>query len=191
MDASEKTDQQLVAQAQQELPYATQAFEVLLRRYELRVHGTCLRYLNQQQDAEEASQEVFLRVFHSLKKFKGNSSFKTWLFRIAVNTSLTWRDKVARRTKQGPIGDVSDPELLQQIMAEEVATMDQIDGPLAHALASLLVEDRDTLTLRFISELKITEIAEVCEIKESAAKMRVTRALERLKEAYKESKKSL
>lgn len=186
MDASDKTDEELVAQAQSELPYATQAFEILLRRYELRVYGTCLRYLNHHQDAEEASQEVFLRAFHGLKKFRLDSTFKTWLFRIAVNTSYTWREKIARRTKQGPVGDVSDPELLRRIVDDEIATVDRIDGPLADALASLSDDDRHTLVLRYVSELKINEIAAVCGIKESAAKMRVTRSLERLKDAYEE-----
>ena len=189
MDASDISDQDLVQQAQAELPYGTQAFEMLLRRYEVRVFSTCLRFLGHYQDAEEASQEVFLRVFHALKKFQSKSTFKTWLFRIAVNTSLTWREKIARRAQQTAVTDIADADFLQQIAADTDTTLEQIDGPLSEAFESLSDEDRDTLVLRYVSDLKITEIAEVCEIKESAAKMRVSRSLERLKAAYHEFRK--
>ena len=186
MDA---TDEQLVAQAKLELPYNTQAFEELLRRYELRVFNTCMRYLNNVQDAEETSQEIFLRVFHALAKFKGDSTFKTWLFRIAVNTSLTRREKIARRAKQSQtVSQVGNSELLQVLADDASLEIADMGGPLSDAFDSISSEDRVILVLRYISELQISEIAEVLNLKESAAKMRVSRAVQRLKAAYNKSR---
>ncbi len=184
MDAS---DEELVAQAKQELPYNTQAFEKLLRRYELRVYKTCRRYLNNEHDAEETSQEVFMRVFHALAKFQGKSTFKTWLFRIAVNTSLTRREKLARRKSNQPTNQFAEYELLELVANEMPETLEDMAGPLSEAFSSLSSDDQEILVLRYVSELKINEISEVQEIKESAVKMRASRALQRLKDAYQDS----
>lgn len=184
----EASDEELVAQAKQELPYNTHAFEKLLHRYELRVFKTCRRYLNDEHDAEEASQEVFLRVFHALAKFQGKSTFKTWLFRIAVNTSLTRREKLARRkSRQSSASQFAESELLELVADEMPETLEDMAGPLADAFATLSPDDQEILVLRYVSELQINEICEVRKIKESAVKMRVSRALQRLKDAYQES----
>ena len=184
----EASDEELVAQAKNELPYNTQAFENLLHRYELRVFKTCRRYLNDEHEAEEASQEVFLRVFHAIAKFQAKSTFKTWLFRIAVNTSLTRREKMARRAShQSASGSFAESELLQLIADEIPQTVDDMAGPLSDAFATLSPEDQEILVLRYVSELQISEICEVRKLKESAVKMRASRALQRLKDAYRES----
>ncbi|HBO92124.1 MAG TPA: RNA polymerase subunit sigma, partial [Gammaproteobacteria bacterium] len=80
---AEKSDQQLVAIARRQLPHVTLAYEVLMRRYQDALIRTCTRYLNSVEDAEEVVHEVMLKVFHGLARFKGESSFKTWLYRIA------------------------------------------------------------------------------------------------------------
>ena len=181
----EASDEQLVQRAKRELPYGTRAFEQLLRRYEQRVFATCMRYLNHEQEAEEVSQEIFLRVFHGLPKFREDSTFKTWLFRIAINTSLTRREKISRNQETCMEARGSNaPALEAAIQADQPGTFDQIDGPLGEALDSLSDDDRQILVLRYVSELQISEIAAVCEIGESAAKMRVSRSLQRLKDAY-------
>ena len=83
------SDAQLVAMARQQLPYATTAWEELMYRHEKPLVSLCRNLCGNNSDAEDAYQEVLLRVFHHLPKFRGDSSFKTWVYRIAYNESIT------------------------------------------------------------------------------------------------------
>jgi hypothetical protein len=78
----EDAAEQLVARCQAELPDTLDAYLQLVGRYENVVFSTAMRMLGQAQEAEEVSQDTFLRVFHKIHQFEGRSTFKTWLFRI-------------------------------------------------------------------------------------------------------------
>ena len=106
---AEKSDQQLVAIARRQLPHVTLAYEVLMRRYQDALIRTCTRYLNSVEDAEEVVHEVMLKVFHGLARFKGESSFKTWLYRIAHNESMTC---LRKRKVQLPLEAVNEDDHL-------------------------------------------------------------------------------
>ncbi|MDH3718182.1 MAG: sigma-70 family RNA polymerase sigma factor [Planctomycetota bacterium] len=180
MDVS---DEQLVARCKQELPYDTRAFEVLLRRYERVVFQTCRRYLNHQQEAEEASQDSFLRAFHGLPKFAGQSTFKTWLFRIVANVCATRYAAMAKAGQRQQALRESSPADVGTVLAPS----DELAGPVGDALESLAEDDRKVLLLRHVSDLSLKEVAEALEISLSAAKMRLYRAEERLREVYKKT----
>src|SRR3954471_24244144 len=68
-----------------------QAFDRLVERYQRDVYRLCYRYVNNHPDASDMAQEVFLRAYRALDKFRGDSAFSTWLYRIAVNTCLSFR----------------------------------------------------------------------------------------------------
>ena len=85
----EDDDAGLVAQARRELPYGTRAFEALLRRHEAFAAGTCRRYLGSPAEAEDAAQDVYVRVWRALPRFEGRSSFRSWLFSVVRNVCLT------------------------------------------------------------------------------------------------------
>jgi len=178
MDVSDKI---LVELCQAELPYATEAFETLLRRYEATVYRTCLRYLGNAQEAEEASQDAFLRAFHGLKKFAGDSQFRTWLYRIVANVCATRYQKMKREAERRA-------EYIESMVAKPTYESPQTDlelsGPVADALKSLSLEDRQVIVLRHVSELTVPEIANVIQTKLSTAKMRLSRAEKRLREKY-------
>ena len=93
-------DTQLVKVCQAELPHVMDAFEELVRRYESLVFHSCRHSLGNTADAEEVSQDIFLRIFHALPRFEGRSSFRTWLFRIVHNCCMTKRSKLVERAKQ-------------------------------------------------------------------------------------------
>ena len=178
MDAS---DEQLVERCQNELPYRTESFELLLRRYEATVYRTCLRYLGNSHDAEEASQDAFLRVYHGLPKFSGKSAFRTWLYRIVANVCATVYAKRKRQREQRQA--YIDQARSDGIEASQDSS-NELSGPIADALAKLSPEDRQVLVLRHVSGLSVPEIAEAIHVKLSAAKMRVSRAEQRLREYY-------
>src|SRR5262245_29893371 len=72
-----------------------EAFDVLVERHQKDVYRLCYRYVNNHEDANDMAQEVFLKAYRAIGRFRGDSSFTTWLYRIAVNTCLNFR--AARR----------------------------------------------------------------------------------------------
>ena len=150
------TDAELVARCQNELPYLTTAYEQLLRRYELQVFNTCRSYLRKTEDAEEAPQDAWLRVFHSLQKFRGEATFKSWLYKIVANVCATrYADLKTRRERIPREVEYN----LQEFPATEATEFLPIGGVLGDAMDSLTVEDRQILILRHVSELTFDEIA--------------------------------
>jgi RNA polymerase sigma-70 factor (ECF subfamily) len=185
MDA---TDEQLIDRCMEELPYGTVAYEQLVRRYDPIVFSTCLRYLGNQQEAEEASQDAFLRVFHNLKKFERKSSFRTWLFRIVTNVCATRYQKIKKdRERRQQLHqmqvDRGETETTELPLLGEM----HFSGPLGEALEELSESDRQILLLRHVADLSLQEIATTLEISLSASKMRLTRAQQRLKDGFSEA----
>ena len=183
MTASKKADKiddnDLVARAIQELPYGTRAYESLMRRYFRLIGQTCQRMLRDPHEAEEARQDIMLKVFNALPRFEGRASFKTWLLRISTNTCIT---RIQKR-KLEAARYVSDSEMPIQEFAgdagEDPST--QPDNEFEALTSSLSSDELQLVTLRFVGDLGLGEIAEVMGIGLSATKMRYYRALEKLK----------
>lgn len=177
-------DVELVARCQEELPHRTEAYYELLQKYEPMVYSTCLRMLGNVQDAEETCQDAFIRVFHKIHQFEGRSAFKTWLFRVVYNFCMTKRRTLAtKRERNQSIHEeiTHEAEAAQQnAFAEESASKEAVQK----ALGKLSDDDREVIVLRFFSELSLEEIAEVLDLKLSATKMRLYRALDRFKQIY-------
>src|SRR4029077_5953689 len=79
-----------------------EAFSRLVERYQRDVYRLCYRYVNNHHDANDMAQEVFLRAYRAIGKFRGDSSFSTWLYRIAVNTCLNFRSARKPETQEIP-----------------------------------------------------------------------------------------
>ncbi len=164
-------DAALVRRAQHELPYRTAAYEALMRKYDGLLFSVCLRMLNNRADAEDACQDVMFKVFGTLPKFEGRSSFKTWMMRVATNTCLTLIDKNKRRRE-------GRNRWTEETADEHVTYMSTAKYDVTTLLDSVKAEYREVLTLRFVADLSLQEIADTCEISLSAAKMRLYRATE-------------
>lgn len=173
----EWTDAELVNQAQATLPHNTQAFQVLLERHEQKVFHLCLRYLDDDDLAQDVSQEVFLKVFQQLKNFRGDAQFSTWLYRITLNTCHTQYGKKSFNS------DTIDHWLDDLQVSAEDKTCDEADC-IQHCLNQQAENERAMITLRFNADLSIQEIADILNIKLSAAKMRLYRALDTFKKHY-------
>lgn len=140
---------------------------------------TCL--LSNQADAEDVAQEVFVRAFLALERFRGASRFKTWIRRIALNQAFNHRRALQRRAPA------------HGVEADELGERDLDYGGLIEREALLFCLDelpyisREILVLFHVEEMALHEIAESLNIGLSATKMRLKRAREQFKERYAES----
>ncbi len=174
-----ESDDVLVASCKAGKPYVTLAFEKLVRRYESLVYRTCLGYLKSENDAEEATQDVFLRLFFNIDRFGSRASFKTWLFRIVANVCASKYRSLRRIREQQQAYQEHIEVIEQEVRSPDIPDLG--DGPLMSALDTLNAEDREILILRHVSELSFKEISEVLGLNLSAAKMRLYRAEQRIR----------
>lgn len=178
-DARAPSDEQLAARCRAELPYRTAAFEQLVRRYEPVVYRTCQQYLGNDHDAEEVSQDVFLKVFHGLPRFEGRSALRTWLFRIVQNECATrYRQRQSRRRmlEQFQASHAAEPRPATGAPAPR-----ELTGLVGQVMDRLSDTDRTVLVLRHVAELPLQDVADALDISLSAAKMRLYRAEERFR----------
>lgn len=167
----------------------TAAFAELIRDYEDRVYGLCFRMCRNRADAEDLAQEAFVRAFHSLEKFDGRARFYTWLFRIAVNVSISERRRSARRPMKlatdlgrsgAGTGSARDDGLgrhaADDVSVEDAAMQKEQAEIVLAALAELDEEQRCIITLRDMQSLGYDEIAEVMDIPLGTVKSRLHRA---------------
>jgi RNA polymerase sigma-70 factor, ECF subfamily len=147
-----------------------EAFSKLVRVHSALVRGVALRMLGSQ-EAQDASQEVWVRVWANIKGFRGESAFSTWLHRIAINTCLTFRRKESRRrareVEEGttylsePSGD-ADPE--------EAALDAERRGEIQAALGNVRAEHRAAMVMRHMEGLSCAEISEVLGVPDGTVK---------------------
>ncbi len=157
--------------ARDELPYRTRAYEELMRRYDRLIFSICLRLVGNRQDAEDITQDTMLKLFSKLGSFEGRSSFKTWLVRVTRNACKDWLKKRAISKQYTDV-------LAQE--PQEPTTIEVEEDRLIGLLKELSPVDRDILTLRFVADFGLAEIAETTGLGLSATKMRLYRAIERL-----------
>jgi len=154
-----------------------EAFRLLVQEHSGLVYRVALRILGAQ-DAQDASQEVWIRVWRNIENFRGDSTFSTWLYRITVNTCLSVRRKEARRGEREYGGDEMPflPEPRGGDADPEAAALggeqrEEIQAALGHVRA----EHRAALVLRHMEGLSYAEIARVLEVPDGTAKGWVSR----------------
>jgi len=154
-----------------------EAFRVLVQKHSGLVYRVALRILGVE-DAQDASQEVWIRVWRNIESFRRDSAFSTWLYRITVNTCLSVRRKESRRGEREysgdempflpePPGGDADPEAA----ALGTERREEIQAALSHVRA----EHRAALVLRHMEGLSYAEIAKVLEVPDGTAKGWVSR----------------
>jgi RNA polymerase sigma-70 factor, ECF subfamily len=133
-----------------------EAFDLLVERHQRDVYRLCYRYLNNHEDANDMAQEAFLKAYRAIGKFRGDSSFTTWLYRIAVNTCLNFR--ASRRPNQEEL-----PEGLPDLGPGAGVRMEQAEREkeVRAAVSRLPDRQRATLILKVYHELTHEEVAQV------------------------------
>lgn len=160
------------------------AFEQLVRRYADRLFAVVLRFVAGADEAEEVTQEAFLRAWRSIGRFEGRSQFFTWLYRIGINEA---KRRAERRPPAGqvvsmeerPVDDAEDVRESPAPRAEQA----ELRGALEHAVRALPIEHRAPLVLRDVEGLSTKEAAEVMDLREAAFKSRLHRARLAVREA--------
>ena len=163
----ELTDQELVARCQRG---DHRAFRVLVDKYQRRAYGIAMGILRNPDDARDAAQEAFIKVFRNVDGFKGDSSFYTWLYRIVVNVcidhirkhkkarNIEYDETFRRRDEIEEFPLTANTRAMQPGVAHEVK---ELNGVLEEALARLSENHRTIILLREVEGLSYEEIAEV------------------------------
>lgn len=153
------------------------AFEEFVRSHADRLYAVVVRLLGDRHEAEEVTQEAFLRAWRGIGSFEGNSRFFTWLYRIAVNEAKRRSARNATTFKAGRLEEqpASEPADLSQA-PEPTATQRELQGVLEEAIDSLGADYRAPLILRDVEGLSTAEAAEAMGLGEAALKSRLHRA---------------
>lgn len=165
-----------------------EAFEILIQRYQQPVYNLVCRLLNDPSDAADIVQEVFLKIFRNIGSFRGNSSLKTWIYRIAVNEAYNHRRWFSRHHRQEVALGCEDgvPAYADSVADPAPTPFDQAAGHETRALVENALETlnpkfRVAVVLRDIEDLSYEEIGAVLEISLGTVKSRILRGREALR----------
>lgn len=158
----------------------TEEFGYFLEMYGRQVLALVSRLVPQQMDAEEVTQDAFVKAFTRLESFDFRSSFSTWVSRIAYNCAVEY----LRKTKRERTVDVDESQLAEMTdgMVDELMQTDDEDNValLQNAIEMLGVEDRTLITLYYYDDRSVRDIAYIMSIKENAVVQRLHRVRKRL-----------
>ncbi|EED34125.1 RNA polymerase sigma factor RpoE [Luminiphilus syltensis NOR5-1B] len=175
---SRETDQQLVERAQRG---DTRAFDLLVLKYQGRIAALISRFVGNPSEIEDVTQEAFIKAFRALPKFRGDSAFYTWLYRIAANAAKN--HLVAKGRRPSSDADIEDAEFYEDGGAlhdtenpENSLFGDELAKVVSDALNSLPAELKRALTLREFEGLSYEEIAEVMDCPVGTVRSRIFRA---------------
>ena len=183
LDLPVQTDEQLAAEAVREGSDGP-AFVELVHRYRERVWRICYRLLGNEHDAQDAAQDVLVRLFTSRGKFAGRSKYSTWVHGVAVRTCLTLRRGRGRRTRR--VATASD-ETLKHQAARSANDTGALSLDLIQMLEVLDEEDRAMLILKYAEDYSYEDLADMFGLSVSACKMRLSRARDRLQKIFPQS----
>jgi len=181
------TDTDLIVQAQKG---DQNAFEALVYRYDRSVLSIAIKYANNEDDAKDLYQEVFIRVYRSIKGFRFKSEFSTWLFRITTNVCLTYKSRSKEHLKVSIDEDFDDEEnefsttkglVYDGYSPEEISSGADLGELVNEAVESLSPKQKMTFILKHYEGYKIREIAEMMNCKEGTVKKYLFDAIKNLR----------
>jgi RNA polymerase sigma factor (sigma-70 family) len=169
----------------------TGAYRVLVGRYKDYAFTLAYRILNNREDAEEAAQDAFVKVFKGLSGFTGASKFSTWLYRIVVNAAITIKNRGGKivtngllSVDSGQLSVDSSPQLKTD--NSQRTTITEQRYYIQKALALLSADDVKMISLFYLQEMSLEEVAEASEIEVNTVKVKLHRARKRLAEVLQE-----
>ncbi len=194
------SDEELILQCQFELPDSTTSFEILVQRYNRQVFNRVYRLLGDREEAEDVTQEVFIKVFYNLKKIAQPATFPGWINRIATNSALNTLEKLKTRpakaypnasSQNDGFREDADWQHLQEA-ANGPATADSeqhfIKGELHNCIGEVFMamerEKATLLVMRDVDNLSYDEVAVAMGVSLSAIKMRIHRARVTFQEVF-------
>jgi RNA polymerase sigma-70 factor (ECF subfamily) len=160
------------------------AFDLLVKKYQHKIIGLISRYIYDQHEALDVAQESFIKAYRALPKFRGDSAFYTWLYRIAINTA---KNHLVSRGRRPPDTDIDvmdaqyfdgDTELRDIESPENSLYRDELQGVINRVLDKLPEDLRAALTLRELEGMSYEEIAQVMNCPVGTVRSRIFRARE-------------
>ena len=162
------------------------AFEQLVIRHQELVFSLAYKLTGNREMANDVAQEAFIRAWKAIEKFRGDSTFSTWIYRITVNTAWTLRKK-AKKHNTLNIDDTYEPIVIDEKKDPElVAINSDLSSVLINALDKIPIEQRIIVELKNIEGRSHKEIADYLNISVTAAKVRLHRAHQKLRQILEE-----
>ena len=181
MKSEHESDQRLVVRSQQG---DKRAFDVLVLKYQQRIASVVSRYLRDQDEVADVTQEAFIRAYRALANFRGDAQFYTWLYRIAINTA---KNHLVAKSRRPPNTDkdINDGEFSENSVVletedqpEALLARDQLQAVILAAVDDLQEDLRTALMLREFDGLSYEEIAEIMACPVGTVRSRIFRARE-------------
>lgn len=164
----------------------TNAFSILVDRYKDLIFSLALKMVKNREEAEEVAQDTFIKVFNSLEKFKGDSKFSTWIYKVAYNTCL---DRMKKNKKdEGNINIDDFSEHLVKTMENALSKMmdEERKKSIQDCLNLLPSDEGFLLTLFYFEDQSLEEIAKIMDITANNAKVKLFRSRKKLASILKE-----
>jgi len=164
-------------------------FEQIVRRYQRKVYRVLLLMLKNPEDADNLTQECFLRAYTSMKRFRGECSVQTWLLRIAVNLVRDharnrragfWK-RLLRLEDDGVVDNDREPLSVRPSPERGVLAREELDA-VWRAVDSLSARQKEVFVLRFAEDMELKEIAEVLDLRIGTVKAQLFRAVTSVRE---------
>ncbi|MGI9310225.1 MAG: RNA polymerase sigma factor RpoE [bacterium] len=166
-----------------------QAFNLLVSKYQYRIRGLVGRLISDSAEQEDVVQEAFIKAYRAIGRFRGDSAFYTWLYRIAVNTAKNHLAQASRRppTQDIDVGDGAlgrmPTRLIETNTPDAVLHNDELVAAIRRAIAELPAELRQAITLRELEGLRYEDIAAVMDCPVGTVRSRIFRAREAIQQA--------
>jgi RNA polymerase sigma-70 factor (ECF subfamily) len=179
--SEQQVDQLLVERVQRG---DKKAFDTLVLKYQLRIIKLVSRFIRDHSEVQDVAQEAFIKAYRALPRFRGDSAFYTWLYRIAINTA---KNHLVARGRRMPNVDIDAQEaeqfegaegLKEQATPEQLAAKDELETTIFSAMEQLPDDLRTAITLREIDGLSYEEIADAMACPVGTVRSRIFRARE-------------
>lgn len=154
------------------------AFESLIKIYENKIYNLCYYILKNKDDAFDASQETCLKIYRFISKFKGDSKFSTWVYRVTYNTCL---DYIKKKRDELSYEDVFNTDTRAEGRVDDLIESKELKFEIKNSILKLSNDFRTVIILRDIEGLSYQEIADILDIEVGTVKSRINRAREALK----------
>ncbi len=160
------------------------AFDALVLKYQHRLVKLISGYVRDQADVHDIAQEAFIKAYRAIPKFRGDSAFYTWLYRIAINTAKNYLVSQGRKPRTVDIDDdtdgsfLSNPELRDIATPDRLIQRDEIEKTVFDAIEQLPEDLRVAVTLRELDGLSYEEIADAMDCPIGTVRSRIFRARE-------------
>tara|TARA_R110001583_G_scaffold25474_1_gene92125 strand:+ start:28 stop:609 length:582 start_codon:yes stop_codon:yes gene_type:complete len=164
----------------------TNAFSILVDRYKDLVFSLALKMVKNREEAEEVSQDTFIKVFKSLRQFKGDSKFSTWIYKVTYNTCLDRLKMNKKFYNDVPIDEFTEHQVKTIDNALEAMELEERKQAIQDCMKLLPAEDAFLLTLFYFEEQSLEEIAKVVGLTTNNVKVKLFRSRKKLTTILKE-----